>query len=102
MKEFSAVMKKVLVVGYLDYTKKEKLVKEYPNIVWLFENDIRNNNSATSIVALVDGIDEVMFAGRYLSESERLAWEVACVMLHKKVSEESDYPVEDKEKGEEA
>ena len=93
-------MKKVLVVGFIEYGMVNKLADKYPDVIWLHNDTIKNTNKPNSIAAITGMVDEVAF-GKFVSEKERLAWEVACVMMRKDVGEITDYPL-DENKGEEA
>ena len=92
-------MKKVLVVGWLNYEEDEKLAKKYPDIIWLFNREIGNVDKPVGIVEMVDIVDEVMFTEN--DTRERLAWEIACVMKNRTVVEASKYPIDEEKKGEE-
>ena len=95
-------MRIVFVIGYVPYDYKNKLVEKYPDVIWVFEDAVRIINSAEAIVTLTKFVDEIMFFGKYISDNEKNAWQVACVMLHKKVVETSSYPVDDESEEENA
>ena len=76
-------MKRILVVGYVPYDKKEAFVKEL-NALVIFESAIYHADNPEVIVECVKMVDEVVFAEA--CESDRTKWEVACVMMSKKTS----------------
>ena len=88
-------MKKVLVVGYLDYEKYKSLCEKYKNILFVEAMSIRYDG-VNALIELVGMFDEVMFVDE---GSDRFPFEVACAMMRKDVSEFTDYPLD--EKGEE-
>lgn len=89
-------MRKILIVGFIPYGYDQKLVEKNPDVIFFEERSIAYSGDVNSIVELVDMMSGVMF----MSEvgSERLAWEVACIMKNKRVYEKSDFPVEDEKK----
>ena len=89
-------MKKVLVVGYLDFDKYKKLAETYKNVLFIEESNIRHYG-CTALIKLVGMFDEVLFVG---DPSERIAYEVACAMKNIRIAEMSAYPLEEEKVGE--
>lgn len=92
-------MKKILVVGFMPYGYKEKLVKSYPNVLWFSDREVGMSDSAFALIELVDMMDGVMFMDK--DGSERMSYEVACCMAKKPIHEKEEYPVEEPAKEEE-
>lgn len=90
-------MKKVLVVGYLDYEEYKSLCKKYNDVLFVEAIPI-HYDGVTALITLVEMFDEVMFVD---NGSDRFSFEVTCAMMRKDVSEITDYPLNDKDKGEE-
>jgi hypothetical protein len=90
-------MKKVLVVGYLDFDKYKKLAENYKNVLFIEESNIRHYG-CTALIELVGMFDEVLFVDE---PSERIAYEVACAMKNIRIAEMSAYPVAEEKDGEE-
>ena len=76
-------MKRILVVGYVPYEKRQAFVDE-KNALVIFEPTIYNTDNAEVVVECVKMVDEVIFAEA--CESDRTKWEIACVMLGKQTS----------------
>ena len=91
-------MKKVLVVGYLDFDKYKKLAETYKNVLFIEESNIRHYG-CNALIELVGMFDEVLFVGE---PSERIAYEVACAMKNVNVSGMSAYPLVEEKDGEES
>ena len=89
-------MKKVLVVGYLDFDKYKKLAETYKNVLFIEESNIRHYG-CTALIELVGMFDEVLFVG---DPSERIAYEVACAMKNIRIAEMSAYPLVEEKDGE--
>ena len=89
-------MKKVLVVGYLDFDKYKKLAETYKNVLFIEESGIRHYG-CTALIELVGMFNEVLFVG---NPSERITYEVACAMKNIKIAEMSAYPVAEEKDGE--
>lgn len=89
-------MKKVLVVGYLDFDKYKKLAETYKNVLFIEESNIRHYG-CTALIKLVGMFDEVLFVG---DPSERIAYEVACAMKNIRIAEMSAYPLVEEKDGE--
>ena len=90
-------MKKVLVVGYLDFDKYKKLAETYKDDLVIEESNIRHYG-CTALIELVGMFNEVLFVD---NPSERITYEVACAMKNVQIAEMSAYPVEEEEDGEE-
>ena len=88
-------MKKILVVGYVTYGYKDKLVKAHPNVLWFEEREIGMSDSAFALIELVSMMDAIMFMDKDCSD--RLGYEVACAMTKKPIHEKEDYPVDEPE-----
>ena len=86
-------MKKILVVGFMGYGYKEKLVKTHPNVLWFAEREVGMSDSAFALIELVDMMDAVMFMDK--DGSERMSYEVACCMAKKPIHEKEEYPVDE-------
>ena len=89
-------MKKVLVVGYLDFDKYKKLAETYKNVLFIEESNIRHDGS-NALIELVRMFDEVLFVGE---PSDRIAYEVACAMKNIRIAEMSAYPLVEGKVGE--
>ena len=89
-------MRKVLVVGNLDFYVYKKLAKTYKDVLFIEESNIRHYG-CTALIELVGMFDEVLFVGE---PSERIAYEVACAMKNIRIAEMSAYPVEEEKDGE--
>ena len=90
-------MKKVLVIGYLDFDKYKKLAETYKDVLFIEERGIRHYG-CNALIELVGMFDEVLFVGE---PSERIAYEVACAMKNIRIAEMSAYPVAEGKDGEE-
>lgn len=90
-------MRKILVIGFMPYGYDQKLVEKNPDVIFFEEHSI-SHNGVNSIIELVDMMSGVMFMSE--TGSERLAWEVACIMKNKRIYEKSDFPVEDEKESE--
>lgn len=90
-------MKKVLVVGYLDFDKYKKLAETYKDVLFIEESGIRHYG-CNALIELVGMFDEVLFVD---NPSERITYEVACAMKNVQIAEMTAYPVEEKKDGEE-
>lgn len=90
-------MKKVLVVGYLDFDKYKKLAETYKNVLFIEESNIRHYG-CNALIELVGMFDAVLFVGE---PSERIAYEVACAMKNVQIAEMNAYPVAEEKDGEE-
>ena len=88
-------MKKILVVGFMPYGYMGKLVEKYPDVLWFSEQEVGMSDKAMALIALVEMMDGVMFMGNY--RSDRIGYEVACVMTQKKIYEKDEFPVEEHE-----
>lgn len=90
-------MKKVLVVGYLNYEKHQKLVEKYPYVLFVEESPIRySRDSAEALVTLVGMVDTVAFIN---DSSDRFSFEIAACMMKKYICELfTEYPIEEGEK----
>ena len=89
-------MKRVLIVGYLDFDKYKKLAETYKNVLFIEESNIRHYG-CTALIELVGMFDEVLFVG---DPSERIAYEVACAMKNIRIAEMSAYPLVEEKDGE--
>ena len=89
-------MRTVLIVGWIGYDQYRKITNEYPDSLFVRENDIIHDG-ASALVALVRMFDEVVFAQNC---SERVAYEVACVMNGTKFSEINKYLTKEGENNE--
>lgn len=90
-------MKKVLVVGNLDFYQYKKLANNYKYVLFIKEDNIRHYG-CTALIELVGMFDEVLFVG---DPSERLTYEVACVMKKVGIAEMSEYLLKEEKDGEE-
>ena len=88
-------MKKVLVVGYLDFDKYKKFAETYKNVLFIEESNIRHYG-CTALIELVGMFDEVLFVN---NPSERITYEVACAMKNIRIAEMSEYPLVDEKVG---
>lgn len=88
-------MKKILVVGYAPYGTIEKLVKNYPNVLWFEERKVGMGESAFAMIELVDMMDGVLFMAD--SRLERKGYEIVCTLKGKKMYEMDAFPVEEEE-----
>ena len=89
-------MKKVLIVGDMNFYEYKKLAETYTNALFIREMGIRHDGS-NALIELVRMFDEVLFVG---NPSERITYEVACAMKNIKIAEMSAYPVEEEKDGE--
>ena len=89
-------MKRVLIVGYLDFDKYKKLAETYKNVLFIEESNIRHYG-CTALIKLVGMFDEVLFVGE---PSERITYEVAGAMKNVNVSGMSAYPLVEEKDGE--
>lgn len=85
-------MKKILVVGYMPYGYMGKLVERYPDVLWVPEQDVGMSDKSRALIELVEMMDGVMFMDNY---SDRIGYEVACVMAKKTIYEKDEFPVEE-------
>ncbi len=85
-------MKKILVVGYMPYGYMGKLVEKYPDVLWFPEQDVGMSDKSRALIELVEMMDGVMFMDNY---SDRIGYEVACVMAKKTIYEKDEFPVEE-------
>ena len=88
-------MKKILVVGFMPYGYMGKLVEKYPDVLWFPEEEVGMSDNSRALIELVEMMDGVMFMGNY--HSDRIGYEVACVMMGKTIYENDEFPVEDHE-----
>ena len=88
-------MKKILVVGYMPYGYMGKLVEKYPDVLWFPEQEVGMSDKSRALIKLVEMMDGVMFMGNY--HSDRIGYEVACVMMGKTIYEKDEFPVEEHE-----
>lgn len=88
-------MKKILVVGYMPYGYMGKLVEKYPDVLWVPEQEVGMSDKSRALIELVEMMDGVMFMDNY---SDRIGYEVACVMTQKKIHEKDEFPVEEEDK----
>ena len=86
-------MKKVLVVGFMPYGYKEKLVKAYPNVLWFSDREVGMSDNAFALIELVEMMDTIMFMDDY--HRDRIGYEVACAMTKKPICKKDEYPVEE-------
>ena len=86
-------MKKILVVGYMPYGYMGKLVEKYPDVLWFPEEEVGMSDKSRALIELVEMMDGVMFMGDY--HSDRIGYEVACVMTHKDIYEKEEFSVEE-------
>jgi hypothetical protein len=89
-------MKRVLIVGYLDFDKYKKLAETYKDVLFIQECGIRHYG-CNALIELVGMFDEVLFVGE---PSERITYEVACAMKNVNVSGMSAYPLVEEKDGE--
>ena len=89
-------MKRVLIVGYLDFDKYKKLAETYKDVLFIQECGIRHYG-CNALIELVGMFDEVLFVGE---PSERITYEVACAMKNVNVSRMSAYPLVEEKDGE--
>ena len=85
-------MKKILVVGYMPYGYMGKLVEKYPYVLWFPGQDVGMSDKSRALIELVEMMDGVMFMDNY---SDRIGYEVACVMAKKTIYEKDEFPVEE-------
>ena len=85
-------MKKILVVGYMPYGYMGKLVEKYPDVLWFPEQEVGMSDKSRALIKLVEMMDGVMFMENY--HSDRIGYEVACVMMGKTNYEKDEFPVE--------
>jgi len=89
-------MKKILVVGYMPYGYMGKLVEKYPDILWFSEQEVGMSDKSRALIELIEMMDGVMFMENYYSD--RIGYEVACVMAKKTIYEKDEFPVEEEDK----
>ena len=89
-------MKKVLVVGNLDFYQYKKMAKIYKDVLFIEESNIRHYG-CNALIELVGMFDEVLFVD---NPSERITYEVACAMKNIRIAEMSAYPLEEEKDGE--
>ena len=85
-------MKKILVVGYMPYGYMGKLVEKYPDVLWFSEQEVGMSDKSRALIELVEMMDGVMFMDNY---SDRIGYEVACVMMGKTIYEKDEFSVEE-------
>ena len=85
-------MKKILVVGYMPYGYMGKLVEKYPDVLWFSEQEVGMSDKSRALIELVEMMDGVMFMDNY---SDRIGYEVACVMMQKTIYEKDEFSVEE-------
>lgn len=90
-------MRKVLFIGYIPYEEKRQII-ENKNIFVLFEENIYNTDNPEVVVEIVRFVDEVAFMPN-VPQYERTPYEIACVMLGKKIVECKKPDDKDMEKG---
>lgn len=88
-------MKKILVVGYMPYGYMGKLVEKYPDVLWFPEQEVGMSDKSRALIKLVEMMDGVMFMENY--HSDRIGYEVACVMMGKTIYEKDEFPAEEHE-----
>ena len=88
-------MKKILVVGFMPYGYMGKLVEKYPDVLWFSEQEVGMSDKSRALIKLVEMMDGVMFMENY--HSDRIGYEVACVMMGKTIYEKDEFPVEEHE-----
>lgn len=86
-------MKKILVVGYMPYGYMGKLVEKYPDVLWFPEQEVGMSDKSRALIKLVEMMDGVMFMENYYSD--RIGYEVACVMMGKTIYGKDEFPVEE-------
>ena len=89
-------MKKILVVGYMPYGYMGKLVERYPDVLWFSEQEVGMSDKSRALIELVEMMDGVMFMDNY--HSDRIGYEVACVMAKKTIYEKDEFSVEEEDK----
>lgn len=82
-------MKKVLIVGWVDYGGYKKLAETYTDVLFVCESGIRHSTSY-ALIELVGMFDEVLFVGE---PSDRIAYEVACAMKNVQIAGMNAYPL---------
>jgi hypothetical protein len=82
-------MRKVLIVGNLDFYMYKKLAEAYKDVLFIEESNIRHYG-CNALIELVGMFDEVLIVGE---PSERITYEVACAMKNVNVSGMSAYPM---------
>lgn len=85
-------MKSVLVVGYVPYEKRKEIVKKNADSFLIFESGISDACKPQIIIEAVRMVDEVMFVNA--TKNDKLSYEVACVMLHKPMTDYTEEEVE--------
>lgn len=86
-------MKKILLVGFASpYDYPKKLGEQYPNTIFIQEDAILYSGSR-AVIELAGMVDGVMFMS--VNNSERLMWEVACVMKNVRIVDASEYPIDE-------
>lgn len=95
-------MKKVLVIGYLDFDEYKNLAETYKDVLFIEECGIRHYG-CNALIELVGMFDEVLFVDNPIvnTKSERITYEVACAMKNVQIAEMSAYPVAEEKDGEE-
>ena len=89
-------MRKVLIVGYLDFFKYKSLAETYKEVLF-FQECVILHYGCNALIELVGMFDEVLFVGE---PSERITYEVACAMKNVRISEMTAYPLEEEKDGE--
>lgn len=90
-------MRKVLIVGNLDFYVYKKLAEAYKDVLFIEESNIRHYG-CNALIELVGMFDEVLFVD---NPSERITYEVACAMKNVQIAEMSAYPLVEEKDGEE-
>lgn len=86
-------MKKILVVGLMPYGYMGKLVEKYPDVLWFPEEEVGMSDKSRALIELVEMMDGVMFMDNYCSD--RIGYEVACVMAKKTIYGKDEFSVEE-------
>ena len=89
-------MRKVLIVGYLDFFKYKSLTETYKEVLF-FQECVILHYGCNALIELVGMFDEVLFVD---NPSERITYEVACAMKNAQIAEMSAYPVAEEKDGE--
>ena len=89
-------MRKVLVVGGLDFYQYKKLAETYKDVLFIEECNIRHYG-CNALIELVGMFDEVLFVGE---PSDRIAYEVACAMKNVQIAGMNAYPLVEEKDGE--
>lgn len=89
-------MRKVLVVGNLDFFKYKSLAETYKDVLF-FQECVILHHGCNALIELVGMFDEVLFVD---NPSERITYEVACAMKNVQIAEMSAYPLVEEKDGE--